>query len=63
MSGEKHVPRLPFIRCIVGQCGRRALERHAICGRHMACEVLILGGGGLLIVGGLVAAFIRWGGR
>lgn len=60
---SKPIPRIQSIRCIVGACGRVAEPRHAICRRHLALEVLVLGGIALLGCSAIVAAAIKWGSR
>lgn len=47
-------PRLAKIECIVPHCGRVAVDRHAICSKHLTIEVLLTIGVGLSIVGGVL---------
>lgn len=50
----KKVLRLSKIECIVPQCGRVAVDRHAICSKHLTIEVLLTVVVGLTIVGGVL---------
>ena len=58
-SGDGHVRRLANIPCIVNKCSRRSVEGHAICGHHLAYEMILLVVGGFAAIGAFIA-FMYW---